>query len=273
MVYYCEASEDHKLTLHKGGKDGVIIATAETCLDHEGDTDIHFLPQINHKNPTKHPRSPLNPNNHPSNPSLERSSVIILSHVHHHFPSIHGKTSFTHNNKKFHWQGHAQLISDSNDELVARFEASWFEGKGHKIGVLDVMEMEMGMLDLVVFSGLIVQERTDEHKQAVFLLPQYSSPVNLFGLYLVSRFHLLLERVGMGRCLFLFGFRSLIFPLCFFWGGKLGMDADGRLSWRGRRRLRKAMYHFSANFFKSNVIQAYQIIYPVVQYDNIQVLP
>lgn len=190
MVYYCEASEDHKLTLHKGGKDGVIIATAETCLDHEGDTDIHFLPQTHHTDPTKHPGSPLNPNNHPSTPpsdhSSNPSSVVTLSHVHHHFPSsLHGKTSFSHNNKKFHWQGHAQLISDSNDELVARFEASWFEGKGHKIGVLDVMEAGMGMLDLVVFSGLVVQERTDEHKQAVLSSSQYPSPVEF--IWIVTR--------------------------------------------------------------------------------------
>jgi hypothetical protein len=172
VVYYCEASEDHKLTFHRGGKEGVIIATVEPCLDHEGDTEIYFLPQTHHANLT-HPGSPLNPSvqqstSPPSPPSPPSTpSSVTLSHTHHHFPSLHGKSTFTYHNKKFHWQGHAELHSDAKDDLVARFEASWFEGKGHRIGVLDVMEMGMGMLDLVVFSGLIVQERTEEHKLAV----------------------------------------------------------------------------------------------------------
>jgi hypothetical protein len=157
------------LTFHRGGKEGVIIATAEPCLDHEGDTQIHFLPQTQHNaNLTQHPDSPLHPSVPPSTtPPSTPSSIITLSHTHHHFPSLHGKSTFTYHNKKFHWQGHAELHSNAKDDLVARFEASWFEGKGHRIGVLDVMEMGMGMLDLVVFSGLIVQERTEEHKLAV----------------------------------------------------------------------------------------------------------
>jgi hypothetical protein len=166
VVYYCEASEDHKLTFHRGGREGVIIATAEPCLDHEGDTEIYFLPQTQHANLT-HPGSPLNPSVQPSTTPPSPPSSVTLSHTHHHFPSLHGNSTFTHHNKKFHWQGHAELHSDAKDDLVARFEASWFEGKGHRIGVLDVMEMGMGMLDLVVFSGLIVQERTEEHKLAV----------------------------------------------------------------------------------------------------------
>jgi len=180
VVYYCEASEDHALRFHSGGKDGPTIATAETCLDHEGDTEMHFIPHHNSINHYNHEHNGATPSATHSpktssplastTPSTSSSAAttVTLTHVHHHFPSsLHGKTSFTFNNKKYHWLAHTQLVEEATGDLVARFEPTWFEGKGHKIGRLEVMECGMGLLQVVVFSALVVQERTDDHKQAV----------------------------------------------------------------------------------------------------------
>lgn len=178
------------MKFHKGGKDGPTIATAETCQGHEGDTEVHLIPHhhptnghnhdhIEHTNLNNNPfstyvpktPSPLTaPSITPAAPSLSKTTIITLSHVCHHFPkSLHAKTSFAYNNKKYHWLGHTELIEESKGEVLARFEPTWFEGKGHKIGRLEVMEIGMPILGLVVVSALVVQERTDDHKKAVQL--------------------------------------------------------------------------------------------------------
>lgn len=37
---------------------------------------------------------------------------------------------------------------------------------GQKIGRLEILERGKGMFDVIVVSAMVVQERTDEHKQA-----------------------------------------------------------------------------------------------------------
>jgi hypothetical protein len=46
------------------------------------------------------------------------------------------------------------------------FFPSWFEGSGNKIGRLEILDRGKGMIDVIVVSAMVVQERTDEHKQA-----------------------------------------------------------------------------------------------------------
>lgn len=141
VLYYCESGEDGLLTIHRGGKEGSIIATANPCLVTEGQTDIHFT---------------------------ELNLTIPLKHKHHQLPSIHSKSSFSADNKSYHWKDHNELIQDETKEKVATFHSTWFEGAHHKIGSLDISQREIQ--DIVVITALIVQERSDEHSLTVNLL-------------------------------------------------------------------------------------------------------
>jgi hypothetical protein len=55
--------------------------------------------------------------------------------------------------------------------IIAFFYPSWLDGLGHKIGRLEILQTVKGlaMEDVIVVSGMVVQERTDEHKQAAQL--------------------------------------------------------------------------------------------------------
>jgi hypothetical protein len=60
-------------------------------------------------------------------------------------------------------------VEEAEDVILASFHATWFEGTGvgHKIGRFEVMEVGIEVLDVVVLTGVVVQERTDDHKYAV----------------------------------------------------------------------------------------------------------
>jgi hypothetical protein len=139
-LYYCHADPDSKLTIHRGGPDGPIFATGETCKDVEGSTEI-FLKESN--------------------------TSILVHHEHHKLPFTHCKTRFTYNKNPYHWQDHTELVDDVSGEAVGKFHASWLEGTGHKIGTLEVPHA--GMQDLAVITAIVVQERSDERTLAVYL--------------------------------------------------------------------------------------------------------
>ena len=137
-MYFCEADPDSKLTIRRGGPDGPILATGETCKASEGCTEI-FL--------------------HDSNTEMK------IHHEYHYLPFTHNKSFFTYKDKQYHWKDHTELIDDASQEVVGKFHATWLEGTGHKIGTLDVMDE--GMQDLVVVTAIVVQERSDERTLAV----------------------------------------------------------------------------------------------------------
>src|SRR5438046_3957403 len=136
MLYYCEADSDGKLTIHRGGKDGPVIATGNAGLAQEEQTDIHLL---------------------------EHQSTFTLQHEHHKLPFIHCKSKFMVDNKHYHWEGHSKLVADETHEVVANFTATWLEGTGSKIGVLDIKAENIE--DIIVITALVVQERSDEHRR------------------------------------------------------------------------------------------------------------
>ena len=129
------------MTFHRGGKDGPVIATGTPCLQTEGQTDIHFD---------------------------ELGLVIPLLHKHHKLPSLHSRSSFSANDKNYHWKGHGELIEDKANEVVATFHSTWFEGAHHKIGRLDIAQKEIQ--DIIVITAMVVQERSDEHKLSVHFI-------------------------------------------------------------------------------------------------------
>ena len=127
------------MTIHRGGKDGPVIATGDPCLEKEGQTDIHFL---------------------------DPKTTILLKHKHHKLPQhIHSMSSFETDSQKYHWKGHNELIDEQSNSVVATFKPTWLEGEGHKIGDLNVLKDKL--MDIAVITALIVQERSDEHSLAV----------------------------------------------------------------------------------------------------------
>lgn len=144
ILYYCEADSDGKLTIHRGGKEGPVIATANPCLTQEGQTDIHLH---------------------------EPQSTFTLQHEHHKLPFIHCKSKFVVNDKHYHWEGHSKLVADETHEVVTTFTATWLEGTGHKIGVLDIKAENIK--DITVITALVVQERSDEHKRSVKIFSKF----------------------------------------------------------------------------------------------------
>jgi len=57
-------------------------------------------------------------------------------------------------------------MDDTTDALIAVFHSSWFDNSWHKVGRLEVMSEGRKLLDLVVITALIMQEKSDEGKQA-----------------------------------------------------------------------------------------------------------
>jgi hypothetical protein len=140
-VYYLEVSADHGITIHRGSKTGLVIATGVLCREKEGVTQVQF-------------------------PGAATS--IDLQHVSHDIFS-HGKTGFTYADKKYHWKGHTGLVDDETDKLLAIFHSSWFDRNYSKVGKLEVTSDGQKVLDVAVITALIVQERSDEEKQMVTL--------------------------------------------------------------------------------------------------------
>jgi hypothetical protein len=139
-VYYCDAAPDHKLIVHRGDKSGPVIATGDPCLSKEGLTEIHFP---------------------------ESETVIELQHVHHKFLHLHGKTTFTFNGKRYHWKGHTVLVESDTDVVIAVYHSMWFDANWERLGSLEIASVSKEITDVVVITALVLQERSDEGRQAV----------------------------------------------------------------------------------------------------------
>jgi hypothetical protein len=59
------------------------------------------------------------------------------------------------------------LIEDDTRILLAAFNSKLFDFASHKIGSLIITEEGKKLIDLVVVTALVVQERSDEARQAV----------------------------------------------------------------------------------------------------------
>ena len=136
IKYYCEADQENdKITIHRGGKDSLVIANATHCLEKDGVTDIHFV---------------------------DPKFTICMEHAHTYLPFFHGKHSFSYNDKKYHWKGHTALIDDETGVLIAALHTRFREPDPQKLGTLVVTPDGRPMLDLAAITCLIIQERSEE---------------------------------------------------------------------------------------------------------------
>jgi hypothetical protein len=79
-------------------------------------------------------------------------------------PFFNGKTLFQKGKRKFHWSGQTALVEEPNGAFLAGFHARYFETEEHKLGSLVVTKEGQKLLDLVVVTCLVMQERSDEGK-------------------------------------------------------------------------------------------------------------
>jgi hypothetical protein len=140
LRYYCEALPSAELHIHRGNKEGPIVADVKPCLLTPSTTDVNFC-------------DPL--------------YTLELEHFHH--EQIPSMTRFTVDGKSYYWSGHVELVNVKTGDLAAQFYPSWhvIDVQEHKLGKLVIKEDAKDMMDIIVTTALVVQERSDEARQAV----------------------------------------------------------------------------------------------------------
>jgi len=88
-------------------------------------------------------------------------------HVPHHINLTAVKSTFTVNGKKYHWKDHIELVEDESNVIVATFVPAWIEDYGHRLGKLVIKSDARNMMDMVVITLLVLQERADEDTVSV----------------------------------------------------------------------------------------------------------
>ena len=78
-------------------------------------------------------------------------------------------TRFTVNGKIYYWNGHTELVSVETGDIIAQFFPSWLviDVQEHKLGKLVVKEGYKDLMDVAMITALVVQERSDEAREAV----------------------------------------------------------------------------------------------------------
>src|SRR5579859_2441706 len=133
MYIYCEMELDipannTKLIFHRGGKDGAVIGTADSCHQKPHQTDIHLV-----------------------SPNI----VIPFRHSHSHFE---------HDGKRYCWHKKAvnELVEDGTGELAATFEPDVFEGNRHKIHSVGKLVTKQDKLDIAVITVMLMEIREEQ---------------------------------------------------------------------------------------------------------------
>lgn len=83
---------------------------------------------------------------------------------------------FSVDGKGYYWNGHSELVKVEDGYLLAEFFPSWtiVDVKEHKLGKLTVRDEGKRLLDIAVVTALVVMERSDEARQAVVRLSDFS---------------------------------------------------------------------------------------------------
>ena len=99
---------------------------------------------------------------------LSPKSVLQLAHPHD--PGSHCQSFFDFNGVRYGWDGHRELFEREDGTGIARFYPSShvMDESEHQIGKLVITENGKSMEDIVVMTALIVQERSEEAREAAF---------------------------------------------------------------------------------------------------------
>jgi len=132
VLYYCEAN-DSKLEIHRGDKYGPLIADTRSCPSSPGATDIRVLAAGNRN-----------------------------SHCHHDEDTR--RTHFVKNGRKFSWKNRTQLVDDTG-AVVAQMQSNT-DPEDRRAGrlVINTEQDSKGLLDPIVMTALMVQERSEEDR-------------------------------------------------------------------------------------------------------------
>jgi hypothetical protein len=105
----------------------------------------------------------------------QEHTTLSLEHFDRKFFHAYDKTMFTYHGNKYHWKGHSELLEDETEIVLAVFHAGWFDSrtgvKGTKLGRLEITYDGLNLMDLVMISAMVVQERADEELQSVWAPP------------------------------------------------------------------------------------------------------
>lgn len=94
---------------------------------------------------------------------VETATVVPIRHKHHILPLMPGYAAFKVNGKSYEWKKHRELKALGSDDILANFEANR-DKESNTLGRLVALEAGREILDLVVITCLVDQERRDEGK-------------------------------------------------------------------------------------------------------------
>jgi len=127
------------ITLHRGGKAGPVLATADPCHEQQGTSKITCT---------------------------DPESAVILQHIPRRMLGLLSpKTKFSVGEKKYYWKGYTDVFDEKTERLVAQFTP---EGTEANAGNLLTMEgIEDTTLSVLVLSTVLMQGRSEARKRAV----------------------------------------------------------------------------------------------------------
>ena len=136
VAYYCDVTPE-QVAIHRGDKDGPIIATSDSFKSQDGITEISLT---------------------------EMGATIPIRHKHHTMPFLAGDTFFRAEGKQFKWKKHTELVEEDTGTLLASFQVA--RGSSH-LGSLYVFPPGEAMVDTIIITSLVDQERSDEKRMKV----------------------------------------------------------------------------------------------------------
>jgi len=138
VAYYCEVTPE-RVAVHRGDGNGPLIAATESFQGKDGITELEMV---------------------------DTASVVPLRHKHHSLPLMSGYAAFRVNDKQYEWKKHRELVEVGTKAVLARFDANK-DKESNTNGRLIVLEAGRDMMDLIVVTCLVNQERKDEGKYKV----------------------------------------------------------------------------------------------------------
>jgi hypothetical protein len=128
------------VSIHRGDATGPVLATADSFQGKDGITEIHFT---------------------------ELGTTVPIRHRHPTLPLMKGSTFFRADHKQFSWKKHRELVEESSDVVLARYNQCKETRDDNMLGTLIVTKEGLFMSDVAVITCIVDHERSDEGKWKV----------------------------------------------------------------------------------------------------------